>query len=94
MKTNQWFSKRLVFAAAFVGLLLPVQQFSSAWQQPSHGTVTRFVNPDQIESCNPKVSPGLVRWNSTFEDACLSAGLTGKPVLLFQVLGRLDDRFC
>jgi hypothetical protein len=43
---------------------------------------------------NPKVQPGLVRWHATFADACGAAGRSGKPVLLFQMMGKLDDQFC
>jgi len=43
---------------------------------------------------NPKVEPGKVTWHQNFKDACASAKLSGKPVLLFQMMGKLDDRFC
>lgn len=43
---------------------------------------------------NPKVEPGKVRWHKTFADACSAAGKSGKPVLLFQMMGHLDERFC
>ena len=43
---------------------------------------------------NPKVKPGLVRWHPDFAAACDASRKTGKPVLLFQLLGRLDERFC
>jgi hypothetical protein len=41
-----------------------------------------------------KVAPGLVRWHAGFEAACAAARVSGKPVLLFQLLGRLDEEFC
>lgn len=43
---------------------------------------------------NPKVMPGLVRWHPDFAAACDASRNTGKPVLLFQLLGRLDEQFC
>lgn len=43
---------------------------------------------------NPKVQPGKVRWHRDFAEACIASGKSGKPVLLFQMMGRLDDRFC
>lgn len=43
---------------------------------------------------NPKVEPGKVRWHKTFADACRAAQQSGKPVLLFQMMGNLDERFC
>jgi hypothetical protein len=46
------------------------------------------------QSDNPKVKPGLVSWHPTMADACAAAKRTGKPVLLFQLMGNLDERFC
>jgi hypothetical protein len=43
---------------------------------------------------NPKVEPGKVRWHADFAAACGAAGRSGKPVLLFQMMGRLDEKFC
>lgn len=41
-----------------------------------------------------KVQPGFVAWHATFSDACKKSKLSGKPVLLFEMLGKLDDEFC
>ncbi len=35
-----------------------------------------------------------VRWHDSFAAAVEAAKSSGKPVLLFQLLGRLDDAFC
>ena len=43
---------------------------------------------------NPKVEPGLVRWHPTFADAQAAATKSGKPVLLFHLMGHLDRQFC
>jgi hypothetical protein len=43
---------------------------------------------------NPKVQPGLVKWHKDFTEACAAAKKSGKPVLLFQMMGKLDDQFC
>jgi hypothetical protein len=43
---------------------------------------------------NPKVAPGKVRWHKDFASACAAAARSGKPVLLFHMMGRLDDKFC
>jgi hypothetical protein len=51
------------------------------------------VATSQEESGNP-LALGLVRWHATFRAACEAAGHSGKPVLLFQLLGRLDQEFC
>lgn len=43
---------------------------------------------------NEKVEPGKVRWHKAVQTAMDASKRTGKPVLLFQMMGRLDDRFC
>ena len=43
---------------------------------------------------NPKVQPGKVRWHKDFDAACAAASKSGKPVLLFQMMGKLDEQFC
>jgi hypothetical protein len=43
---------------------------------------------------NPKVAPGKVNWHPSFEAACEASKKSGKPVVLFQLLGQLDKQFC
>lgn len=43
---------------------------------------------------NPKVAPGLVKWHDNFDAACAAARKSGRPVLLFQMLGKLNEIFC
>jgi len=43
---------------------------------------------------NPKVQPGKVRWHPTLTAACAAASKSKKPILLFQMMGKLDDQFC
>lgn len=45
------------------------------------------------DSENPKVEPGKVNWHVDFAAACEASQQSGKPVLLFQLLGQLDQRF-
>jgi hypothetical protein len=47
-----------------------------------------------LASDNPKVKPGLVKWHANFAEACEASKKSGKPVLLFQMMGKLDDQFC
>jgi anti-sigma factor RsiW len=42
---------------------------------------------------NPQVVPGKVNWHADFAAACQASKNSGKPVLLFQLLGQLDQRF-
>jgi hypothetical protein len=51
-------------------------------------------NPTAARSENPKVEPGKVRWHRDFAAACAASGRSKKPVLLFHMLGKLDDQFC
>lgn len=46
------------------------------------------------EEANPTVAPGQVNWHPTFAAACEASKKSGKPVLLFQLLGKLDQKFC
>jgi hypothetical protein len=65
----------------------------------SHGDI-RSVSPQSspipavTETANPQVRPGRVRWHADFSAACAAGRSSGKPVLLFQMLGRLDQKFC
>ena len=47
----------------------------------------------RVESPTWKTA-GLVNWHSSFEAASAAARQSGKPLLLFQLLGRLDEEFC
>ncbi len=40
------------------------------------------------------VSPGLVRWHPDLASAIAAAQLSDRPILVFQMLGRLDEEFC
>ena len=46
------------------------------------------------EADNPRVEPGAVRWHATFADAQAAAEKSGRPVLLFHLMVRLDRQFC
>jgi hypothetical protein len=46
------------------------------------------------KSDNPKVAPGKVVWHADLAAAEAAAKKSGKPVLLFQMMGRLDHKFC
>jgi hypothetical protein len=35
-----------------------------------------------------------IRWHVSFEQACAASQMSGKPVLLFQMMGKLTDEFC
>lgn len=50
-------------------------------------------NTTATDEDNPSVQPGLVKWHKDFETACTAADKSGKPVMLFQLLGKLDQRY-
>ena len=47
----------------------------------------------QKDSTNPRVEPGKVNWHAGFDAATIASQQSGKPVLHFQLLGQLDQRF-
>ena len=57
-------------------------------------TAGRGVAENQGDRPAPKVAPGKVTWHATFVAACEAARKSGKPVLLFQMMGKLDEQFC
>lgn len=59
----------------------------------SHGDVRTTV-PVRPADANPPARPGRVRWHDDFAAACTAARGSGKPVFLFHMLGRLDEKFC
>jgi hypothetical protein len=48
----------------------------------------------QARDENPRVLPGLVNWHPTFADARAAAEKSGRPVLVFHMMGQLDHQFC
>jgi hypothetical protein len=68
------------------GIELPTKNFIAQSRAVQAQLGERFVNP--------KVEPGKVKWHATFEEACQASAKSGKPVMLFQMMGKLDDQFC
>lgn len=60
-------------------------------QPSSDPVVSRSNGTNRSED---KVQPGFVAWHSNFSEACETSKRSGKPVLLFEMLGKLDDEFC
>jgi hypothetical protein len=55
--------------------------------------LVRAATPPEV-STNPKVQPGKVNWHPSFAAARRAAEKSGKPVFLFEMMGKLDDQFC
>lgn len=53
----------------------------------------RLPAPPAAEA-NPPARPGRIRWHADFAAACTAARSSGKPVFLFHMMGRLDQKFC
>jgi hypothetical protein len=47
-----------------------------------------------VDAANPTVAAGLVKWHPSLADACAAAKKSGKPVLVFHMMGQLDKQFC
>ncbi len=98
-------SRRILSFAAPVLLALPILTMAEDPPKPKKRDVGKGVieapakdlvarsappaNPD-----NPHVEPGKVQWHKDFAEACEASAKSKKPVLLFQMLGKLDDQFC
>ena len=67
-----------------------------AIEKPAHKLLAEASGavPAAGKFVNPKVEPGLVKWHPSLIAAREAAGKSGKPVLLFQMMGKLDDQFC
>ncbi len=87
-------TKDVVKSAGPAGLPRPgIDRGKADIEVPVKEVVTSAA-PDKNGFVNPKVEPGRVRWHADFEAACAAAKKSGKPVFLFQMMGKLDDRFC
>lgn len=66
-------------------------------ENPSSAQPAPQLRPEllaQIGSDNSAVEPGRVAWHPSFEAARAVSKASGKPVLLFHMMGRLDKQFC
>jgi hypothetical protein len=84
-----WVTAGLAAAAAAVAV--------AADRPPASPAATVGPAPRTVEAAeadNPRVEPGLVRWHPTFADAQTAARKSGRPVLLFHMMGQLDRQFC
>ena len=48
----------------------------------------------QADAKNPTVEPGKVKWHKTLAEAQAASAKSGRPVLLFHMMGQLDKQFC
>ena len=62
-------------------------------ESPAERTLDSAGNVQPVDDDHPSCQPGLVNWHDSFESACIASRQSGKPVMLFQLLGQLDQRF-
>ena len=87
----------LALAVNFLPGAPPLDRPKRTIESPAKRVLARSANAPAAPAAdfaNPKVEPGKVRWHTDFAAACRAAGRSGKPVLLFQMMGRLDQKFC
>ncbi len=87
--TNQGVSQRAKPNLA----ALDLDKRKSKIERPTKALIARKTAPASA-FVNPKVAPGKVRWHATFAAARAASTKSKKPVLLFHLLGKLDDQFC
>ncbi len=80
---------RIGLGGSVVGLVAR----NAFWQSEMPGGHGRISSSGET-FVNPRVAPGLVRWHSGFDAARAAARASGKPVFLFQMMGRRDQQFC
>jgi len=73
----------------------------SKWKrvEPAVSSVVASTSPaatptPAANSNNPTVEPGKVRWHKSLAEAQAASEKSGKPVLLFHMMGQLDKQFC
>lgn len=89
MKTIALASIALLPLAALLPLRATPAEGAASLVQELPAASSQFENP-----ASDPIEPGLVDWHPSFEVACAFAKESGKPVMLFQLLGRLDEEFC
>ncbi|HEY9717775.1 MAG TPA: hypothetical protein V6C69_09920 [Trichormus sp.] len=98
-RASEWDFERLVSDSATSDLPASEPQIAAAappflTSVPVIAPVSAGTTPSESAESNPTVSAGMVRWHADFATACLAAGKSGKPIFLFQMMGRLDQKFC
>jgi hypothetical protein len=76
------------------GALLSLVCLAASQDSKSADTTAQPATAAADTATNRRVQPGLVTWHETHAAALAAAKKSGKPVLHFQLLGRLDEEFC
>jgi hypothetical protein len=62
----------------------PADVRKMAIESPAKAVIAKSTSPEFL---NPKVEPGKVHWHGDLVTACEAAKKSGKPVLLFHLMG-------
>jgi hypothetical protein len=81
-----WLTGGLALSSTVAAVVFPVSQPTTI----STASTDSSPAPDS----NPTVTPGLVKWHPTLPAAQAAARQSGKPVLVFHMMGQLDKQFC
>jgi len=81
-------------AVLLAGAVLAQDRGKRVLELPTEKVVAKTAAPAPAETDNPKCEPGKVKWHPDLESACKAAKASGKPVFVFHMMGKLDDRFC
>jgi hypothetical protein len=89
----------LVWLTASLSILATALATSTYWNSASAKSNPGTPEPQTVPSTatkddNPTVAPGLVKWHKSFDDAKTASLKSGKPVMLFHMMGQLDKQFC
>ncbi|HUE72209.1 MAG TPA: hypothetical protein VMP01_15100 [Pirellulaceae bacterium] len=61
--------------------------------QPPDAAAAEESTAATVADDNPRVEPGKVQWHDGVDAAITAAKSSGKPILVFHLLGELDQRF-
>jgi hypothetical protein len=76
----------IVFLTALLALAARVIAPQASAPTPTvHSTSVSILEQDNAEP---------VAWHASYDEALSAARASGKPVMLFQLLGKLDDALC
>ncbi len=86
----------MIRSLAWLTAVLSVVATALAVNTSPRATAAPTESPQQsaARDDNPRVKPGLVNWHASVADARAAAQRSGRPVLVFHMMGQLDRQFC
>jgi hypothetical protein len=94
MRRNSWIVLALAATAAVAAAEDPPPQRLDVGKSLIEAPVESAVRSRTLDPLELKARPGLVRWHAGLVDALAAAKVSRRPVLVFQLLGNLDQEFC